>query len=883
MKWAVIFIAAWLTATDTSALPNVIPIGALFDSDPVHEIAYRYSMEQLNSMRNILPRSLMTSSPERIPPRESFMASKKVCQWVPMGVAAIFGPNSEATSDHVLSMCQAMKIPHIETHWKSHNQSADFSVNLYPDSSSLSRAYWDVISSYKWKTFTLLYDDEEGLIRLQDLMLVSTMPGYKVVFRSLLQNDDYRPLLKEMKRNGERNIILDCSLTRINTLFTQALQVGMMTMAQSYFITSLDMNTINFEPFKYLGTNITGLRMIDPTQSETINTVGDWVYGELRFGRNLDLTENTLTLETALIYDGVQLLAKALHELDRNQEISLKRLTCDGFDSWNYGSNVVKYMKMIEINGLTGRIKFDENGLRSQFNLQVIEMQAEGLVPVGTWNSLDGANFTRQHPGSDSQSDSLFNKTLVVSSILSDPYFMLKETNETLTGNDRFEGFCKDIIHEISEMLGFRYVFKLVDDGNYGNPNPITGEFDGMVRELLDGKADLALGDLSINSEREAAVDFTMPFLNTGISILYKKPTKKVPNLFSFLSPLSVEVWIYMCTAYLAVSLTMFTISRITPDEWQNPHPCRQMPDILENQFTILNSTWFAIGSLMQQGSDIMPRATSTRMVAALWWFFTLIMISSYTANLAAFLTVERMDSPITNVEDLAKQTKIKYGCLGSGSSRSFFRRSTIPLYQRMNAFMSTTRPSVFTKSNMEGVERVQRANGAYAFMMEATSIEFFIERKCDVMKIGGMLDSKGYGIAMRPGLPFQAVLSQAVLKLQESNTILKLKTKWWKRERGGGVCKDESKSSSSSVELGIANVGGIFVVLIGGTVIAFFLALCEFVWKTRKLALDDENKSIWKSMMEELKTTMQSTDTKPARPTRLTSSQSIDRTISNI
>lgn len=71
-----------------------------------------------------------------------------------------------------------------------------------------------------------------------------------------------------------------------------------------------------------------------------------------------------------------------------------------------------------------------------------------------------------------------------------------------------------------------------------------------------------------------------------------------------------------------------------------------------------------------------------------------------------------------------------------------------------MNAFMTTTRPSVFTKSNMEGVERVQRANGAYAYMMEATSIEFFTERKCDVMKIGGMLDSKGYGIAMRPGSP---------------------------------------------------------------------------------------------------------------------------------
>ena len=43
-------------------------------------------------------------------------------------------------------------------------------------------------------------------------------------------------------------------------------------------------------------------------------------------------------------------------------------------------------------------------------------------------------------------------------------------------------------------------------------------------------------------------------------------------------------------------------------------------------------------------------------MIAALWWFFTLIMISSYTANLAAFLTVERMESPIESAEDLARR-----------------------------------------------------------------------------------------------------------------------------------------------------------------------------------------------------------------------------------
>lgn len=69
-------------------------------------------------------------------------------------------------------------------------------------------------------------------------------------------------------------------------------------------------------------------------------------------------------------------------------------------------------------------------------------------------------------------------------------------------------------------------------------------------------------------------------------------------------------------------------------------------------------------------------RSLSGRIVGGVWWFFTLIIISSYTANLAAFLTVERMVSPIESAEDLAKQTEIAYGTLDSGSTKEFFRVS---------------------------------------------------------------------------------------------------------------------------------------------------------------------------------------------------------------
>lgn len=192
-------------------------------------------------------------------------------------------------------------------------------------------------------------------------------------------------------------------------------------------------------------------------------------------------------------------------------------------------------------------------------------------------------------------------------------------------------------------------------------------------------KADLAVTSLTINYLREQVIDFTKPFMNLGISILFKRPRRESPGLFSFLNPLAIEIWVYVIAAYVVVSLIMYVLARFSPYEWYNPLPCRPDLNLMENVFTISNSFWFAVGTLMQQGSDINPRAVSTRIVGGLWWFFTLIIISSYTANLAAFLTVERMVSPIESAEDLSKQTTIAYGTISGGSTMTFFRVSNIP------------------------------------------------------------------------------------------------------------------------------------------------------------------------------------------------------------
>src|SRR5699024_7489011 len=93
----------------------------------------------------------------------------------------------------------------------------------------------------------------------------------------------------------------------------------------------------------------------------------------------------------------------------------------------------------------------------------------------------------------------------------------------------------------------------------------------GMIGEVLRGEADIAVADLTINSNRELAVDFTYPFMATGISIIYKRPTTKETSLWSFLSPFSTIVWIYLMTAFAGISVVLFCIGRFSPYEWTNP------------------------------------------------------------------------------------------------------------------------------------------------------------------------------------------------------------------------------------------------------------------------------------------------------------------------
>ncbi|KAH6928613.1 hypothetical protein HPB50_017480 [Hyalomma asiaticum] len=136
--------------------------------------------------------------------------------------------------------------------------------------------------------------------------------------------------------------------------------------------------------------------------------------------------------------------------------------------------------------------------------------------------------------------------------------------------------------------------------------------------------------------------------------------------------------------------------------------------------------------------------------------------------------------------------------------------------------------------STAQGVARVQR--GGYAFLMESTSIEYVVQRHCELTQIGGLLDSKGYGIALPQGSPYRNIFSSAILRLQENGTLHVLKERWWKVRHPSSRCPEEENPAraGSASELGLPKLGGVFVVLLAGLGFACLVAFAEFVLNAR-------------------------------------------------
>ncbi|NXH21802.1 GRIA2 protein, partial [Bucco capensis] len=816
---------------------NSIQIGGLFPRGADQEYsAFRVGMVQFSTSEFRL-----TPHIDNLEVANSFAVTNAFCSQFSRGVFAIFGFYDKKSVNTITSFCGTLHVSFITPSFPT-DGTHPFVIQMRPD---LKGALLSLIEYYQWTKFAYLYDSDRGLSTLQAVLDSAAEKKWQVTAINVgnINNDrkdeTYRSLFQDLEVKKERRVILDCERDKVNDIVDQVITIGKHVKGYHYIIANLGFTDGDLSKIQFGGANVSGFQIVDYDDPLVSKFIQRW--STLEEKEYPGAHTSTIKYTSALTYDAVQVMTEAFRNL-RKQRIEISRRGNAGdclanpAVPWGHGVEIERALKQVQVEGLTGNIKFDQNGKRINFTINVMELKSTGPRKIGYWSEVDKMVVNPLDGPLGNESSGLENKTIIVTTILESPYVMMKKNHEMLEGNDRYEGYCVDLATEIAKHCGFKYKLTIVGDGKYGARDADTKIWNGMVGELVYGKADIAIAPLTITLVREEVIDFSKPFMSLGISIMIKKPQKSKPGVFSFLDPLAYEIWMCIVFAYIGVSVVLFLVSRFSPYEWHT----EEFEDGREtqtnestNEFGIFNSLWFSLGAFMQQGCDISPRSLSGRIVGGVWWFFTLIIISSYTANLAAFLTVERMVSPIESAEDLSKQTEIAYGTLDSGSTKEFFRRSKIAVFDKMWTYMKSAEPSVFVRTTAEGVARVRKSKGKYAYLLESTMNEYIEQRKpCDTMKVGGNLDSKGYGIATPKGSSLRTPVNLAVLKLSEQGVLDKLKNKWW-YDKGECGAKDSGSKEKTSA-LSLSNVAGVFYILVGGLGLAMLVALIEFCYKSR-------------------------------------------------
>ncbi|XP_064637825.1 glutamate receptor ionotropic, kainate 2-like isoform X1 [Lineus longissimus] len=708
-------------------------------------------------------------------------------------VNAIFGP----VDPPLLSAAAEYNLPYIssEVTQSELHRDGNLLINLLPDVRAIVQVVNRISQVYKWENVAVIYDSEAGISLIETLVQRQDISVRAWKMNTTFQIEDIRRDLLDIRKAVLRVVIVVCEPNLTQSILGEALRFSMLSQRFFWLLPSLNPYHVDLSGIKNTGVQLAMFRSLRESSASKDQTIPK---------RKL--------LHWALASDSVKLLLNEFKKIGNGADCSTPDL--------------VAGLKNADVEGDLGRITFHKDGTRATYQLDIMALTPDGLVQVGTWNSSteepyrliikrveDWRNLT------DIEFDLPFGKKLLkVVTIIEPPFVKLKDNSANRTGNDRFEGYCIDLLENIAAIHGFEYEIYLVPDGKFGAEQEKDGMWDGVIGELMTNRADMAVASLTINVQREQAVDFSKPFMNLGISILMKKPETE-PSFFQFTEPLSVVVWVLVFVAFFVVSVVLFILDKICPAQDVNV------------RFDMKESLWFSYGALVQAGTETLPRTLCGRILTSSWWFFSLILISSYTANLAAFLTVSKINSPIKGVTDLVGQTKVNYGTVTNSQVMMFFKNSKIETFEKMWAVMGLMKENM-VESSEEGIARVVNSTADYAFLWDSPVVKFQTTLKCDLMEVGHPFDSKGYGIGVPPGAPYRDHLTMAILKLNEEGVLQSLEDKWWRDSK----CPDDSSSTASDhKELTLEMVAGVFFLLVAGVVVSVIVCFIEWWWRKRR------------------------------------------------
>jgi ABC-type amino acid transport substrate-binding protein len=302
------------------------------------------------------------------------------------------------------------------------------------------------------------------------------------------------------------------------------------------------------------------------------------------------------------------------------------------------------------------------------------------------------------------------------------PPFVIEESG------GRFSGLSFELWREIADELELEYEVRTVG-------------LSEMLEEIAAGRADVGVGATTMTAEREAVLDFTHPFLSSGLAIVARSGDPAWAGALKRL--FSTE----FVRAAGALALLLLVVGFLV---WVFEH--RANPQQFENDARrgLWSSFWFAAVSMTTVGyGDKTPVSVGGRIVALVWMFASIIVISFFTAALATALTVQTLEAGIGGPEDLPRVT---VGAVANTTSAQWLEAREIS-------------PRTF-ESPQDGLQALE-AGEITAFVHDAPIVRWLIQRRGagELIVLPRVVERQDYALLLPPDSPLREDINRVLLQ----------------------------------------------------------------------------------------------------------------------
>ncbi|XP_009858118.3 glutamate receptor ionotropic, kainate 2-like [Ciona intestinalis] len=641
-------------------------------------------------------------------------------------------------------------------------------------------------------------------------------------------------LLKDVKKQHLNNVVvLDTTSNHTTEILNIALQMNL-TSTDGWLWVTTDSNSESWLSQRRTQFTNLGVLAVYPENCER-NIISNYP----QYASQIQ----NLTVNSRLTIDS--LLAAAYGFKTVIQRSNFDQAT--GFSAHEVANATIS----LKIHGMFCDLKFDSYERSRSFNYNILKLSEAGWFEMATWDNVAKLKLT----GLQDQLQKKGKFHLKVTTIVEVPFVYFSSSDK---GEKKLEGFCIDLLHALSQLSGFTYEVKLVEDGHFGGYNESSQSWNGMIGELERKVADIAVASITVTQPRATAVDFLPSFMTIDLKFVLHSSTKYKEEKYSayaFLEPFETNLYyaIILCVVMLAAFICV--LSKISPygirgnffhsqraDEWsamqaqnlpselkrqQNARRLRAEKTDAERGMGFNNALYFVWAALFWQTPERVPRSLSARVITVLWYLAAVVFVASYTANMVA--VVSRHSDTIDSAQDLLLQNDVLFGTVESSAVETQLKSSGIRIAQKIYSFMTggNVKGRNMLVPNVDtGLEYVRK--GKYALFWDSLSLDYAaVNSNCELVSTKVGFGEIKYGIAVTKNSPHYHLLADNLLVLKQHGVLKSLRLKYFNALK---ACDQDSYYYEDLRQLAFKDLAGVFYLVGYAMAIGFGILIAEWI-----------------------------------------------------